>query len=115
MAEEKGWLLRDEHFQKGALGRGEALRHLIPGIDRPIPDGSSGVPNDRCGCLHPNPTLGPEQLGHQWQIPERGSARRTEQEKRARQGERGQRSGAVCHPPPGAHTPSKSQRNRDPF
>lgn len=57
--------------------------------------------------------LGPEQLGqHQWQIPERGSARRTEQEKRARQGERGQQSGAVCHLPPGAHTPSKSQRKK---
>ena len=43
---EKGWWLRDEHFQKGALGRGEALRHLIPGTDHLIPDGSSRVPND---------------------------------------------------------------------
>ena len=43
---EKGWWLRDEHFQKGALGRGEALRHLIPRTDHLIPDGSSTVPND---------------------------------------------------------------------
>lgn len=34
-AEERGWWLRDEHFQKGALGRGEALGHLIPGTDGP--------------------------------------------------------------------------------
>lgn len=46
-AEETGWWLRDEHFQKGALGRGEALGHVIPGTDRRIPDRSSRVPNNR--------------------------------------------------------------------
>lgn len=96
-----------------SLGRGEALGHLIPGTDRPIPDRSSRVPNDRCGCLHPNPTLGQEQPEqHKWQIPEKGSASRTEQEKG-----QGRRRGAsdleqslAC--PPGPHTPSKSQRKK---